>query len=174
MFGFVFSFHFLTEYQERENVYEFEGRSRHSLVQSHQLVRGVGPMRNYGISFAKTTAMPIEVVKRAEELVAKLVVSNDDEVFYRKQVRDLVFIHHKTIDVVNHGCPVIHFLTIPNFQDSEESPEEVQHINCLRLIQRLKILTEKVTSGKTLNEMKSDFKRLQDQFVEIDDESSEE
>ena len=80
VFASVFSFHFLTEYQEKPNMDEFDGPSRHSVVQSHQLVRGVGPLKNYGISFAKTTAMPVEVVKRAEELVARLVIGNDDEV----------------------------------------------------------------------------------------------
>ncbi len=82
----VFSFHFLTEYQEKPNLDDSEGPSRHSVVQSHQLVRGVGPMKNYGISFAKTTAMPIEVVERAEELAAKLVVCNNNEVSKRKPV----------------------------------------------------------------------------------------
>ena len=77
----IYSFHFLTERQEEnDKVDENDVRppQRRRVVQSHRLVSGVGPMKNYGIEFAKTTAMPEEVLRRAEEMAA--IVGQGDEV----------------------------------------------------------------------------------------------
>ena len=85
---FLSSFHFLTERHEEtdeaassssnNNDDDVRPSQRLRLVQSHRLARGVGPMKNYGIDFAKTTAMPEEVLRRAEELAA--IVGKGDEV----------------------------------------------------------------------------------------------
>ena len=59
--------------------------------------------------------------------------------------------------------------------ESESSPEEIQHVNCLRLIQRLQILAPKFDENEKClsEETRQLFQNLQAQFLQSDDSSEE-